>query len=160
MAAKRKWDKDRSCWLVRDQGGNWIQERQPPGWYPDPNGAKGAKRWWDGNQWTSLKPGEFNAQEFPVTVNPGFDGTTSFSLAVVSTTCPSPTEVGRRDTLSSAIADLQQQTYSLGGNAVVGLAVTGAGSMLVVTGMAVKVRPAPRPSGGGIGGFVGVSIPI
>jgi len=34
----------------------WMGQAQPPatpgqGWYPDPSGAPGVLRWWDGAQW-------------------------------------------------------------------------------------------------------------
>lgn len=41
-----------------------------PGWYPDPSGAAGQQRWWDGARWTQQvrpQPGS-NLARWPVVI--------------------------------------------------------------------------------------------
>ncbi|MFA7266664.1 MAG: DUF2510 domain-containing protein [Candidatus Nanopelagicales bacterium] len=157
----KKWDKDNKRWLVQ-VGDDWVDEAQfrEPGWYPDPSQG-GQRRWWDGNQWTDHQEGAFNEQAVPVTTGHGFDGTVSQPIAIVSATCALPVHLGEQRTIDGAVVSLKQQAFALGATAVTGITVSPLANQLLVTGTAVKLHAAPvQRGGGGVGGFVGVSVPL
>ena len=57
-----------------------VTDAPRPGWYPDPAGASGLYRWWDGNQWAEVTSDSVHAPppvpvpaEAPPVVSPGHD---------------------------------------------------------------------------------------
>lgn len=131
VGSTRQWDKTNKQWLVKVNN-QWVPE---------------------GQQHLHRQP-----HDVAVTTTPGFDGTLGRVVTVVTATVPRETD-GHEQAFREAITSLQYQALSLNCNGITGLTTQITDSELIATGTAVQLVAAPK-QGGGVGGFVGVMVPL